>query len=140
MNSLLRVSSKNHLGLIVMASLAKAAPEGRFVTLQEIADRMSLSQGYLEEIAAALKHAGLMEGKKGTGGGYRLSKPADRISVEEILVALEGPLAMVDCQATGKACPVESACSTKQLWYFLQQDVLATLKATTLQQVIDQTP
>ena len=138
MNSLLRVSSKNHLGLIVMAELAKAYPEERFVTLQEIADTMKLSQGYLEEIAAALKNASLMEGKKGAGGGYRLSRPPNAITAEEILVAMEGPLVMVDCQAAHKACPAEAACSTKALWHFLQQDVRAALQKTTLRQIVNQ--
>lgn len=133
MNSLLRVSARNHLGLILMAELASSAD---FLSLQTVADRMKLSQGYLEEVAMALKQAGLIEGRKGPGGGYRLVQPAKAISIEQILTAIEGPVAMVDCQASDKACPVEAMCSSKSMWDFLQKDVVATLRKTTLEDVV----
>lgn len=134
-NSLLRVSARNHLGLILMAELAHAED---FLSLQTVADRMKLSQGYLEEIATALKQAGLIEGRKGPNGGYRLAKPTKAISIEQVLTALEGPVAMVECQASEKQCPVESVCSSKSLWDFLQKDVVQTLRETTLEDLVNQ--
>lgn len=135
MNSLLRVSGRNHAGLILMADLANHWKEEEYVTLQAVADRMGISQGYLEEIALSLKQAELIEGRKGPGGGYRLKEKPSRISIERILVALEGPLAMVECQDSDKTCPVERLCSTKNLWNFLQKDVIAALKKTMLSDI-----
>jgi Rrf2 family iron-sulfur cluster assembly transcriptional regulator len=132
MNSLLRVSARNHLGLILMADLASAED---WITLQSVAERMRLSQGYLEEVANGLKQAGLIEGRKGPGGGYRLAKPAKDITIEAILVALEGPVAMVECQSMASGCPVANRCSSKSIWDFLQRDVVQTLKRTTLADV-----
>jgi Rrf2 family protein len=133
MNSLLRVSARNHLGLILMAELASTDD---FLPLQAVAERMQISHGYLEEVATALKSAGLIEGRQGPGGGYRLAKPARVITVEAILVALEGPVAMVDCQSSDRGCPVEDLCASKSLWDFLRRDVVSTLRKTTLQDVI----
>ena len=132
MNSLFRVSARNHAGMIMMTMLASA--KGEFLSLQEIADCMHLSQGFLEEIAMSLKKAGLISGRKGPGGGYQLAKPAAKITAEQILVALEGPVMFVDC-ASGH-CPVASACSSKSLWSFLQKDVIASLKKTNLAQIV----
>jgi len=142
MNSLFRVSARNHAGMIMMTMLASAKSQslasdvtrGEFLSLQEIADCMHLSQGFLEEIAMTLKKAGLISGRKGPGGGYRLAKPAAKITAEQILVALEGPVMFVDC-GSGH-CPVASACSSKSLWGFLQKDVVASLKKTNLAQII----
>lgn len=136
MNSLLRVSGRNHAGLILMSVLADHFKDEEYVTLQMVADRMSISQGYLEEIALSLKQADLIEGRKGPGGGYRLKEKPSRIAIERILVALEGPIAMVDCQESDKSCPVEDLCSTKNLWNFLHKDVVATLRKTMLADVM----
>lgn len=140
-NSLIRVSARNHAGLILMTELAdrvgiltqKADGQG-YVSLKEVAERMGLSQGFLEEMAADLKKAGLIQGRKGPGGGYRLAKPATKISAEQILTALEGPISLVACH--GGACPVASACASKSLWGFLQSDIVKSLKKTTLADII----
>ncbi len=133
MNSLLRVSGRNHLGLILMSELATAKA---YLPLQTVAERMRISQGYLEEVALTLKQAKLIEGRQGPGGGYRLAKPARRITIEEILTAIEGPVAMVDCQSEDKTCPVEDVCTSKSLWNFLRKNVVDTLRKTTLQDVV----
>ena len=138
MNSLLRVSGRNHAGLILMAELANRHAGDEYLTLQSVAEDMHISLAYLEEIALGLKQAGLIEGRKGPGGGYRLAQAPDRISMENILVALEGPVAMVDCQDSDKACPVESKCSTKSLWNFLHKNVITTLRKTSLSDVVCQ--
>ena len=152
MNSLFRVSARNHAGLILMTELARttarvlniqrpARPAARdevlgtgYLSLNEVAESMGLSQGFLEEIAMALKKAGLIMGRQGPGGGYRLAKPATKITAEQVLVALEGPIVLVDCH--GASCPVAAACASKSLWGFLQKDVLSSLRKTTLAKII----
>ncbi len=154
MNSLFRVSARNHAGLILMADLATAKSAARipksearhaglrtprsgleaFVSLKDVAERMGLSQGFLEEIATDLKKAKLIQGRKGPGGGYRLSKPANKITAEEVLVALEGPVNMIGC--TCGPCDKSGCCSSKSLWSFLQRDVLKSLKKTTLADIV----
>ncbi len=81
-----------------------------------------------------LKKAKLIEGRKGPGGGYRLAKGADKITAEEILNALEGPVDMIGC--TCGPCDKSGCCSSKSLWSFLQRDVIKSLKKTTLADVV----
>jgi len=131
MNSLFRVSERNHFGLIFMTQLAVLS-EGKFLSVKDAAEQMSMAEGYLEEVAGSLKKAGLVAGRQGPGGGYKLAKSARDISAEDIVVALEGPVSLVPC-LTSHDCPVESKCQSKKLWGFLQKDVLKTLRNTRLE-------
>jgi len=97
---------------------------------------MQLSQGYLEEIAAVLKKSGLIRGKQGPNGGYRLAKRPDMITLEEILIALEGPVELVDCQSSSTPCPVSSKCASRNVWKIIQQNLQKTLRETTLASTI----
>lgn len=133
MNSLFKVSAKNHAGMILMAILAEVDASAEFLSLKGVAEEMGLSVKFLEEIAAALKKANLIEGRKGPGGGYRLAKDADEISVYEILVALEGPIAAMSCD--GALCPVAEKCTSKSLWGFLHKDLIKSLKKTSLKKI-----
>ena len=133
MNSLFRVSERNHFGLIFMTQLA-ALPEGGFLSVKEAAEDMGMSEGYLEEVAASLKKHGLIAGRQGPGGGYRLAQPANKISAKDVVEALEGPVSLVPCMED-HGCPVESKCKSKKLWGFLQKDVVETLANTKLSQI-----
>jgi Rrf2 family protein len=115
-----------------MTDLAKA---NDYVSLRRIAERMHVSDGYLEEIAAALKSANLIQGRTGPKGGYRLARDPKKISAEDIVIAIEGPMELVECHGGG-ACPVEHLCSSKRLWDFLQKDVKASLKKRTLAEIV----
>lgn len=136
MSGLFRVSARDHSALILMSALAERFDDGGFARLGEIAGTMKLSQGYLEEIAAALRSGGLIEGKQGPNGGYRLTRPPKRISLADILTALEGPVELVDCQSSGAACPVRHRCSSKNVWNALQETIRSSLEKTTLAKVM----
>ncbi len=97
---------------------------------------MKLSLGYLEEIALKLKQGGILEGKPGRNGGYRLIKNPKSITIEAVLSALEGPMALVPCQTENFSCPVESACASKNLWHGLRKNVLSTLRRTTVADLV----
>ncbi|MBI5654232.1 Rrf2 family transcriptional regulator [Candidatus Uhrbacteria bacterium] len=131
-----RISARDHGALILMGDLASRHKLGSFVSLQDIADRMHLSQGYLEEIAGALKKAGLITGKQGPAGGYRLARTPSSISLEDILIAIEGPIELVECQGKANLCPVSGKCSSKNAWGALQTAIRTSLRKTTLAQTI----
>jgi Rrf2 family protein len=138
MNSLFKVSAKNHAGMIIMSILAEGQitskkSEDAFISLKDIAGEMGLSQKFLEEIAAALKKSKLVEGRQGPGGGYRLTRDAKKISVYEILVALEGPIIPMSCDDA--ICPVANKCASKSLWSVLHNELIKTLKEISLSQI-----
>ena len=129
-----RISERTHAGLILMTELANTYGTGVYVTLKNVAEQMRLSEGYLEEVAAGLKQAQLIQGRTGPKGGYMLSRAPGAITAEDIVTALEGPVVFVACQ-TGATCPVQHACSSQTLWGSLQKKIVSSLRETTLAEV-----
>ncbi|MBS3785656.1 MAG: Rrf2 family transcriptional regulator [Gammaproteobacteria bacterium] len=62
------------------------------VTLSGISQRQGISLSYLEQLFSQLRRAGLVQGMRGPGGGYRLARPADSVSVAEVIVAVDSPV------------------------------------------------
>ena len=90
------VSTKGRYALRVMIDLAEHQTE-RYVPLKEVAARQEISEKYLENILKVLVQNGFLEGLRGKGGGYRLTRSPDQYTVAEILVLTEGNLAPVSC-------------------------------------------
>ena len=130
------ISERAHVGLLLMAALAQTYETKGRVRLKQVAEDARVSLAYLEEIAALLREAGLIEGRQGPGGGYRLMRIPVEITLEEISTALEGEVSLVACQKTAMTCPHEQKCRTKQVWHRLQRTIQAQLKSITLQEVI----
>ena len=88
----MKVSTRVEYGMIALTDIAMYAEKGASVSGPEIAEREGISQKYLEQILTHLKQAGLIRAQKGLRGGYTLSRPADRISIAEILNALDNSI------------------------------------------------
>lgn len=130
----MKFSTRGHYGLRAMVALARAYGQGP-VALGEIARSEELSLGYLEQLVAALRRAGLVEATRGTHGGYRLAAEPARVTVGEVLRALEGPVAPVECasEVLGPAvCGREGACPTRRLWERMRDSIVQVLDSTTL--------
>jgi len=116
----MKVSTRGRYGLRAMAELAMARDIESCVSLKSIAERQGISEHYLEQLFLPLKKAELVASVRGAQGGYRLARVADSISVGEILRALEGSLAPVDCIAEDGEGTCGNAncetCMTKQVW------------------------
>lgn len=135
MNRLFHISERTHSGLILMTCLAERHADERLMTLKDVAARMKLSEGYLEEVATALRAAGLIKGRTGPKGGYVLARKPNAITTEDIITAIEGPIVLVGCQSKGAACPVENGCSSKRVWNALQRRIQTSLRETTLAEI-----
>jgi Rrf2 family protein len=90
----MRISAKADYAVRAVIELA-AAPEGASVSAREIAAAQDIPQNFLENILAELRRAGIVQTHRGPGGGSSLARPADAITVGEILLAIDGPLAAV---------------------------------------------
>ena len=115
----MKISTRGRYGLRAMADLAAVCEEGKCVNLKSIAERQGISEHYLEQLVLPLKKAGIVESVRGAQGGYRLSRCASAITVGDILRALEGSLAPVDCIAEGEGSCGNAGCQncvTKQVW------------------------
>ena len=110
------VSTKGRYALRVMIDLAEHQAE-RYVPLKEVAARQDISEKYLENILKVLVQNGFLEGLRGKGGGYRLTRSPDQYTVAEILLLTEGSLAPVCCLTPGApACERMANCRTYTMW------------------------
>lgn len=110
------VSTKGRYALRVMIDLAEQQSE-QFIPLKEIAKRQEISEKYLESIMKVLVRANLLEGLRGKGGGYRLTRAPEQYTVGEILQLTEDSLAPVAClQETPTPCTRAETCKTLSMW------------------------
>ena len=132
------ISTRGRYALRVMVDLATNS-DGSFVAMKEVAERQQVSLKYLERILPLLVEKKLVEGVRGKGGGYRLTREPDEYSVGEILRAADGDLAPVAClEICAKPCPRASFCSTLPLWKELDTLVSDFLDHKTLADLIKQ--
>jgi Rrf2 family protein len=132
-------STKAEYGVRVMVELARRAG-GEPVPLAEIAAHDGLPLAYLEHLVARLRKAGLVDSRRGSRGGYMLARPATDITMAEVVAALEGSIAPIECiseAADGSiVCSRESSpdhvCPTKLLWTRVRMSIVSTLRETTL--------
>ena len=115
------ISTKGRYALRVMIDLAEHQAEG-FIPLKVIAERQEISEKYLESIIKLLVKAKLLNGVRGKGGGYKLTKSPEQYTIGSILRLTEDSLAPVSCLESGaNACPRAAECRTLPLWQGLNK-------------------
>jgi Rrf2 family cysteine metabolism transcriptional repressor len=132
------VSTRGEYGMRLMVDLARHFGEGA-VSLHAVATREQLPEAYLEQLVASLRKAGLVQGKRGAGGGYTLSRAPSAITAGDIVRALEGPIEPQFCTAEGEAvvnCVLQPGCATHHVWMTLQTSIAKALDGMTLADLI----
>jgi Rrf2 family cysteine metabolism transcriptional repressor len=143
-------STKAEYGVRVMAHLARqadgrdgdAAMPGQPISLGSIADAEGLPLAYLEHLVQRLRKADLVASRRGAHGGYTLARPAGDITMAEVVAALEGEIAPIECitaDADGVlTCSREGTepCPTKLLWTRVQGSIVRTLNDMTLDDLV----
>lgn len=133
------VSTKGRYALRVMLELAQSQPD-TYMPLPLIAQRQGISEKYLESIIAILSRVGLVEGLRGKGGGYRLTRSSANYSVGEILRLTEGSLAPVTClEGAENPCPRAGECTTLPMWQKLDDLINTYLDSVSLSDLLSQT-
>lgn len=130
------ISTRGRYALRVMIDLAEHS-DGGFVAMKEVAERQQISLKYMERILPLLVEARLVEGMRGKGGGYRLTRDPDEYPVGEILRVTEGSLAPVACLVEkAPPCRLSSSCRTLPLWKELDALVNRFLDSKTLADLV----
>ena len=115
------ISTKGRYALRVMIDLVEHQSEG-YIPLKEIADRQEISEKYLESIIKILVKAKLLDGLRGKGGGYKLTKAPEQYTVGSILRLTEESLAPVSCLEEGALpCTRAAECRTLPMWQGLDK-------------------
>lgn len=133
----IKLSTKGRYGVRAMVDLAQRFGEGP-VLVRSIADRQDISSKYLHALLATLKSAKLVRSVRGSGGGYALSKSPDKIRLNEILEALEGPFSIVDCVLDPSVCDRSKSCATRDVWTDLSTAMEQKLATITLTELLAQ--
>jgi Rrf2 family transcriptional regulator, cysteine metabolism repressor len=131
----MKLSASVRYGTRAMLDLAAHYGNGP-VLLKDIASRQDISFKYLDRILSSLKAAGLVKTLRGAKGGYVLSRKPAEITVSQIVEALEGPLELVGCIGNRNFCPRVNSCVMHDIWFELGKAMEATLKATSLEDLI----
>lgn len=112
----MRFPTKARYGLRAMMDLAMHDAYRRPVLLRDIAARQGISERYLGQIFILLRHAGLVRGARGAGGGFMLAKPPEEISLLEVVEACIGDMNMVDCVGKRESCERADSCAARMVW------------------------
>jgi Rrf2 family transcriptional regulator, cysteine metabolism repressor len=134
-------STKAEYGVRVMAHLAGKTGDDP-TSLGSIAEAEGLPLAYLEHLVQRLRRAGLVESRRGAYGGYSLARPAEEIPMAEVVRALEGEIAPIECISSDAdgllvcAREGESPCPTKLLWTRVQGSIVRTLNEMTLADLV----
>ncbi len=122
----MRISAKGEYAIKAMVDLA-LHDGAELQPIQDIAARQAIPQRYLEQVLLQLKRAGFLYARRGSAGGYRLSRPPAQITVGALLRAVDGPSAPPDSPRRGGRVAAEDAAGLAELWREIEEAV-ATLE------------
>lgn len=132
----MRLTTKGRFAVTAMLDLALRHKQGP-VTLAGIGARQSISLSYLEQLFGKLRRHALVESVRGPGGGYRLARPTEKVSVADIILAVDEPLDATQCGGL-ENCQEDKRCMTHNLWATLNDKLYDYLNSVTLQDLVNE--
>src|ERR1039457_2700940 len=132
----MRLTTKGRFAVTAMLDLALRHQRGP-VTLAGIGQRQSISLSYLEQLFGKLRRHALVESVRGPGGGYCLARPSDKVSVADIILAVDEPLDATQCGGM-ENCQEDKRCMTHNLWATLNETLHEYLSSVTLQDLVNE--
>lgn len=128
----MRLSSLADYAVVIMAAAARAG-QGARLSATVLAERTGIPLPTTQKLLQRLGQAGLFRSARGGGGGFVLTRPADQISLADIVEAVEGPIAMTACVEEGRHdCALEGACQVRPHWSAVNGAIRASLSGVSL--------
>ena len=128
----MKISTKGRYALRIMVDLAQQQTN-EFIPLRDVSERQDISEKYAEMIVGLLSKTGFVFSSRGKGGGYKLARPPETITVAAILKAVEGSLAPVAClDIPDNICPRAGQCVTLPMWRELERRIDEYLDSVTV--------
>jgi len=131
----MRLTTKGRFAVTAMIDLGLRYG-GQPVTLAEISNRQRMSLSYLEQLFGKLRRHNLVDSVRGPGGGYKLTRALDEMSVADIILAVDEPIDATQCGGR-ENCHDEQKCLTHDLWASLNSHIFDYLGAISLKQLVD---
>ena len=137
----MRLTTKGRFAVTAMIDLALRQGKGP-VTLSGISQRQAISLSYLEQLFGKLRRHEIVESIRGPGGGYSLARRADKVTVADIIIAVDEPLDATQCggkeNCHGADAATGARCMTHELWATLNEKMVDYLDSVSLQDLVDQ--
>ncbi|WP_417509533.1 Rrf2 family transcriptional regulator [Methylophaga sp.] len=130
----MRLTTKGRYAVTAMLDLSLNYGVGA-ITLADISERQGISLSYLEQLFARLRKQGLVSSSRGPGGGYRLSRSADTITVLDVISAVDEKVDSTQCEGR-QNCHGHEQCLSHELWQSLSDQIRVYLDGITLAQVV----
>ena len=131
----MKISTKGRYGTRAMIDIGENYGKGP-VPLRRLAERQCISIKYMEQIIPLLKASGLIRSTRGARGGYVLARDPKKISLADIIQALEGSWSLVDCIDDPTLCDRTEECVTFEIWHDIHHAIHDILGSTTLADMI----
>jgi len=131
----MKLSTKGRYGARLMLDLAVHHGKGQ-VLLKDIAKRQEISEKYLGHLMPPLKAVGLINSSRGAHGGYSLNKSPKKITLGQIVRAVEGDMSIVECVSSPDVCDRVDFCVTRDIWNEISKKVADVLDSVTLQDMV----
>lgn len=127
----MQITRQSEYAIRTMLELAQA-PAGELLSAKYISERQDIPEDFLKKTVKLLAMADLVITQRGNNGGVRLAKPADEITLADIVAAVEGPLILNQCLSPGYNCPNQPTCPVSRNLARAQQAMLTELRRESL--------
>lgn len=140
---MLKLTKRTEYGLIALLHLADRP--GEVVSVREIGERYPVPLRLMGEALKALHHAGVVDSARGVGGGFWLTSSPDKITLGQVVAALEGAPALTSCADLGAsdkdgACDVQDVCPIRSPLQSIRQGIWSLMQDTTLRSLMSVSP
>ena len=134
---MLRLTKRSEYGLMALAFMAQSGQA--YTSVREIVSKLGIPRRLLAEVLKDLSHAEIVEAVRGPGGGYRLTSPAEQLSLARVVEVLEGSGTVAKC-ADGGRCDLSPSCTIQEGINLVAQRVKSVLSDFTLAELSDCSP
>ncbi|MHB0774501.1 SUF system Fe-S cluster assembly regulator [Halomonas sp. WWR20] len=135
---MLKLSKLTDYAAVVMAQIARHPEQAHAAA--ELSEAVQLPYPTVSKTLKMLVRAGLLESRRGSLGGYRLARPASRITASDIIAAIEGPVAVTECSHADGGCDLVATCGVADNWQRVSLAIRALLDSVTLAHLAQASP
>jgi len=131
-----QLTSRGNYGILAVYYIARQR-RNEFISIDEIAENSKIPKPYLSKILQNLSRGGILLSRRGTGGGFALSRPPCDINLREIIEVIEGKIYFVNCLLTASLCDNSQVCPISPMWQHLQNFIMEIIASVTVADIID---
>lgn len=131
----MRITTKSKYGIRMIVEIA-SQPEGKAISLKSVARKLNVSEKYLEQIVIPLTRSGYLKSQRGPTGGYIMGAPADTLTAQMVIDALEGKDSQRACIGEVGGCPRADTCAVIDLWKRINKAISSITTTTTIADLV----